>query len=513
MPRARQCSATSLPRSRLERERLRTKGQFWTPDWVADFMVAYVLQDKPSVLLDPAVGEGAFFRAAKRYAQRTGLTLSLCGRDVDAAVLNQAEAAGLAHVDLANVRIQDFVLDPPSEKFPAIVANPPYIRHHRLSGEVKRALRNFAQATAGLRIDGRAGFHVYFLIRALEVLAPGGRLAFIVSADTCEGVFADALWRWICSRYRLDGVVTFASEAAPFPDVDTNALVFLIRNVTPSPHFDWVRCRARESAPLLAWLTHGAGGPSPSLEVCRRSLAEGLSTGLSRSPCAREENTRALGDFASVMRGIVTGDNAFFFMTAAQAAARGIPPTFLVRAVGRTRDVQSDVLTPQDLERLEACGRPTWLLDFRGASLQEAPAALRQYLQEGERAGLPNKVLIRARRLWYRMETRDVPPIVFAYLGRRNARFIRNLAGVVPLTCLHCIYPKSSSQGFVDRLWAVLKHPETVRNLYKVGKSYGRDAIKVEPRALERLPLPDSIVRAVGLDSFASPRQQEFNFE
>jgi hypothetical protein len=393
------------------------------------------------------------------------------------------------------------------------VANPPYIRHHRLSPDAKQALRTFARTTTGLRIDGRAGFHVYFLIRALSLLAPGGRLAFIVSADICEGVFADALWQWICSRFRLEGVITFSSEAAPFPDVDTNALVFLIRNAPPPQRFDWVKCRARQSAPLVNWLTHGTQDLSPSLEVFPRLLTEGLSTGLSRSPSEGQEETYTLADFASVMRGIVTGDNDFFFMTAEQAAARGIPQTFLTRAIGRTRDVEGDLLTSEDLERLERLGRPTWLLDIRVESLQDVPVRLREYIEEGERRGLPQKVLIKARRLWYRMERRDVPPILFAYLGRRKARFIRNLAGVVPLTCLHCIYPKNTSRDFVDRLCTVLKHPETIRNLYKVGKSYGRDAIKVEPRALERLPLPDAVVKKVGLDDFASPKQGAFEFE
>ena len=64
------CTPKRLPRSGHAREALRRKGQFWTPDWVADFMAAYVLQDKPDRILDPAVGEGAFFRAIRRHAQR-----------------------------------------------------------------------------------------------------------------------------------------------------------------------------------------------------------------------------------------------------------------------------------------------------------------------------------------------------------------------------------------------------------------------------------------------------------
>jgi hypothetical protein len=97
------------------------------------------------------------------------------------------------------------------------------------------------------------------------------------------------------------------------------------------------------------------------------------------------------------------------------------------------------------------------------------------------------------------MEIRKAPPFLFAYLGRRNARFIRNLAGVMPLTSFLCVYPHHDDADSIDRLWQALKHPDTVKNLALVGKSYGAGAIKVEPRALERLPIPDHVVAELGL--------------
>jgi adenine-specific DNA-methyltransferase len=496
----------------MRREVLRTKGQFWTPDWTADFMAAYVLKDKPERLLDPAFGEGVFLRATKRYAQSHNFDIALFGCDIDPDVITLAKNSGLNDADLRNVEIRDFVITPPKEVFPAIIANPPYIRHHRLSPTMKEQLRLFAQKAIGRHIDGRAGLHVYFLIRALQTLAPGGRLAYIVSADICEGVFAPVLWQWVCSHYRLDAVVTFASEAAPFPDVDTNALVFLIRNDKPATHFDWVKCLDRDSEELVHFVS-GRLHQNPSrIQVHRRLLTEALSTGLSRPPSDAIKHQCTLGDFAAVMRGIVTGDNEFFFMTLARARELGIPDSLLVKALGRLRDVQGDSFDQEDMERLEAHGRPTRLLNVNGLPFAQLPESVQRYLKYGARNGLPNKTLIKTRTPWYRMETRNIPSIMFAYLGRRNARFIRNRAKVVPLTCLLCVYPKHSSAEFIEHLWNVLSHPTTISNLRKVGKSYGGDAIKVEPRSLERLPLPDALVHAEGLDKYLSPKQGSLDF-
>jgi hypothetical protein len=499
--------AYTLPRSGLKREALRKKGQFWTPDWTADIMTAYVLQDKPLRLLDPALGQGVFFRAVKRYAQSHDFELTLFGRDIDPEVIGQARMSGLNDDDLRNVEIRDFVLDPPSELFPAIIVNPPYIRHHRLSPAQKEHLREFARKATGRLIDGRAGLHVYFLIRALQALAPEGRLAYIVSADICEGVFAHALWQWICSQYRLDAVITFASEATPFPDVDTNALVLLIRNARPAADFDWVKCLDRDSRDLTALVSGRQRKNYTGIQVNRRLLSEALATGLSRPPSDNAKHQYTLGDFASVMRGIVTGNNDFFFMTSARAKELGIPDTLLVKTVGRMRDVQGEYFDPEDVQRLDDKGRPTRLLNVNGVLFDQLPMRVQKYLEDGEAKGLPNKTLIKTRKPWYRMEVRKIPPILFAYLGRRSARFIRNRADVVPLTCLLCVYPRHSSPEFIEHLWKVLSNPETISNLTKVGKSYGGDAIKVEPRSLERLPLPDDLVRAEGLEQYAEAKQ------
>ena len=504
--------AYKLPRSGLKREALRKKGQFWTPDWTADIMVAYVLQGKPSRLLDPALGQGVFFRAAKRYAQSHDFELTLFGRDIDPEVIGQARMSGLDAGDLRNVEMRDFVLDPPSELFPAIIANPPYIRHHRLSPAQKEHLREFARKATGRHIDGRAGLHVYFLIRALQTLAPEGRLAYIVSADICEGVFAHALWKWICSQYRLDAVIAFASEATPFPDVDTNVLVLLIRNARPATDFDWVKCLDRDSRELTALVSGRQQKNYTGIQVHRRLLSEALATGFSRPPSDNAKHQCTLGDFASVMRGIVTGNNDFFFMTSARAKELGIPDNLLVKAVGRMRDVQGEYFDPEDVRRLEDKGRPTRLLTVNGLPFDQLPVRVQKYLEDGEKSGLPNRILIKTRRPWYRMEIRKIPPILFAYLGRRSARFIRNRADVVPLTCLLCVYPRHSSPEFIEHLWKVLSNSETISNLKKVGKSYGGDAIKVEPRALERLPLPDTLVRAEGLDKYLTPKQGALDF-
>ncbi len=492
-------SVYKLPSSWEAREILREKGQFWTPDWIAGPMTEYVLAEKGGLLFDPAVGTGAFFRAAKAIASEKGLAISFAGMEIDPTTLSQALEHGLTEEDIASVKIADFVLQPPQTKFYAIVANPPYIRHHRLAPEKKAQLKRLGIQIIKKPLDGRAGLHVYFLIRALSLLEENGRLAFIMPADTCEGKFAPDLWTWITANFALDAVITFSPEASPFPNIDTNPLIFFIRKAPPKNQFLWVKCHHPGTNSLMNWVRSGFEDASAhDLFVTTRDLKEGLSTGFSRGPLLNYNTKYVLGDFARVMRGVATGANNFFFMTGEKARELGIPDKYFVKAIGRTRDIPGDEITHETVETLERKGRPTLLLSLKGDDVEVFPDPIKRYLQEGERLGLPYRPLIKQRRPWYKMEVRVPPPFLFAYLGRRNSRFIRNIAMVVPLTGFLCVYPKNSDEQHLDQIWKILNHPETIANLSKIGKSYGDGAIKVEPRLLERLPIPDHVIQQFG---------------
>jgi hypothetical protein len=63
-----------------------------------------------------------------------------------------------------------------------------------------------------------------------------------------------------------------------------------------------------------------------------------------------------------------------------------------------------------------------------------------------------------------------------------------------------------SSQA-TKRLWKALNHPDTLRNLLFVGKSYGGGALKVEPRQLDALEIPASVLAEVGLSAPADSAQ------
>lgn len=497
----------TLPRSGAAREVLREKGQFWTPDWIAEAMVGYLFAGGATRIFDPAVGEGAFFQAALDLAHRLGRSVRLSGCELDQRLVLNSLPARFPNMSL-DVEVRDFVLSPPAKKFAAIVANPPYIRHHRLPRDYKENLKHLSFSLLGQPIDGRAGLHVYFLMRALTLLEKGGRLAFILPADVCEGVFASALWNWITGQFKLDAVVTFSPDATPFPGVDTNAVIVLLEKSPPVSAYFFVCCNVSGSKALTGWtLSNLSSLATTDITIERRALSDGLVSGLSRLTLARSTETTILGEYMSVLRGIASGANEFFFLTRAQIEELEIPCEFFVRAIGRTRDINGAYITQEDVEALDHAGRPTYLLSLGGRPKEDFPVSVQRYLARGETLGLPQKALISSRRPWFKMERREIPPFLFAYLGRRNSRFIRNLAGVVPLTGFLCVYPRLRDADYVEQMWRILNDPSATAALASVGKTYGGGAVKVEPRALERLPLSTKLMSQVGVEIVTQPSQ------
>lgn len=490
-----------LPANGTEREALRVKGQFWTPSWLAKVMAGWVTQDRPEVLFDPAVGPGTFFAAARD----AGFTGEFQGFELHRNAFTDSWKLGLKPDDFRHVQIADFISALSPNKFSAIISNPPYIRHHRLSQEQKVQLKQLAQNHLGFSLDGRVGLHVFFLLKCLTQLAPGGRLAFLLPADVCEGISSSAFWDRICQQYRLVAAMTFADAAAPFPTVDTNAMVFLFTKERPLEDFVWLRVCERDSDAISAALNGRKATNTVSLH--RRKLTEALKTGLSRPLRVQNSLGTPLSHFAKVMRGIATGDNAFFFLTRQQLRSHDLPEKFFRRAIGRTRDCPGDRLTVADLDCLDTAGRATWLLNLAADPHDKLPTVLQAYLRSGERLGLHNKSLIKTRRPWYKMEKRTPPPILFAYLGRRDCRFILNDANVVPLTGFLCVYPWDTTPSSVNKLWRALNHPNTLANLSLVSKSYGGGALKTEPRQLDQLEIPQTVLDEVGLAPLKSISQ------
>ena len=113
--------------------------------------------------------------------------------------------------------------------FDIVIANPPYVRHERISQEMLRTLR----ATYSAVQHGMADLYVYFYARALELLHEGGTLAFISSNKFFRAGYGKGLRDLLTNQTQAQIVQDFG-DAAVF-DAAAYPCVVLAAKGRPAP--------------------------------------------------------------------------------------------------------------------------------------------------------------------------------------------------------------------------------------------------------------------------------------
>ena len=255
-------------------------GVFYTPPHLVAHAVRRLLAGRAlgegARILDPACGSGAFLVEALRqllaqaqlpFAERSRLlTRSIFGVDLDGGAVEVAKLSLLLELlgreegepklpDLAkNLRCGNALIDPSirneagflalppetqarlapfgwepdlqGEGFDAIVGNPPYLNLKR--GQLDRVEKAFFESRYRCA-RGQYDAFALFLERSLELLAPGGRLAFVLPKPLLVSESYEGLRRLVLER-RLDFVTDCGR---PFDEAAVEAVLVGVSRAEP----------------------------------------------------------------------------------------------------------------------------------------------------------------------------------------------------------------------------------------------------------------------------------------
>lgn len=464
----------------------RAQGQFQTPFWAADLMSRWLLAEPTKTLFDPAVGSGRLLFRAFEHGEHQ--PTRFVGWDIDPLCTAMSSLnLRLRRVPGYRITQADFLLDaeqldhdgllkhPPD----ATIANPPFSRHQMLDAKRKEAIHRELEEILGIRISRQAGLHALFLLRALTVAAPGGRLAFITPAGWLDANYGKAVKEFICEQASVDAMLIFGGREFFFDGVRTTAAITLLRNQPSDSPTRVIRLgRKRPSVDQALELVGGETGPVKVEEVQLRS------SGRWSRPSVRLPQGTPLEDIAHVRRGIATGHNRFFVISEARRQELGLSRRVVKPCLYRPRIIESDELTKDDLEALDDDAR-RWLLNPPAEQSESSEDPVGKYLAQGRKEKVHERYLTAHRQTWYRLEQRGRCEIVVAYMHRDEARFIRNRAGAIPLNSFHVIEPHDPA--IADKLWRALNEPAVLRQLRRLGREYGNGLWKIEPGDLRRV--------------------------
>jgi len=470
----------------IHRRRL---AQFFTPETAASLMTDWVMAVRPGRVLDPCTGTGVFVRQV--LAREPGCRVTAL--DVDPLVLAAARKT-LDRQRAVTLRCEDFLTWRSRQRFDGVLANPPYLKHHDFLYEHGDIFAEIG-GRSGVRLSRLSNLYLLFIFEICRRLRPGGRAAVIVPGEWVNANYGAALKRFLLDRGLLRVLIYFAPDSELFGDALTTVAVLLIERGRADETMDRVQTAyvARNVSveslrPLLA-----GERPRPRGVIVRRIATAKLREArkwdslLARPRRAAVRGLVPLSRLARTCRGIATGANRFFHVTADTARAFGLRRPSLRACLGRALDAPYPVFGEDDLAALAAAGRPVHLLDLRG----EPARGEQRYLAQGEREGLPRRYLLAAREPWYSMEQRPPAPILATVFGRKGLRFVLNAAGVHNLTAFHCVYPHSPDPLLARALVAVLCSRVVQARARQYQRVYGGGLAKIEPRDLLEIPVPD----------------------
>jgi adenine-specific DNA-methyltransferase len=509
----------SQDRARAAQQRNRL-GQFATAGPLALEMLQFaqgLLGSQPVRFLDPAIGTGAFYAALLRLWPITRISAAI-GFEVDAHYAQPCRR--LWRGTPLELRFEDFTAAPaPAQQHARVnllICNPPYVRHHHLQRADKARLQQRSMQASGVRLSGLAGLYAHFITTAHSWMRDGAIAGWLIPSEFMDVNYGRALKHYLLNAVTLLRVHRYDPMHGQFSDALVSSAIVWLRNRKPAPthqvEFTYGGSLSRPQARGLATVeqlqpqARWTGYPA-ALQVVRRGAGSQRVGTPADASASRDVAATTLGDLFRVKRGIATGANAFFIMTAEQAAERGIPRQCLRPILPSARRLESNqVPTNEDGEPLIA--HALWLLDCRlpEDQIHARYPRMWRYLDEG-RVTIGQGYLCSRRTPWYAQERREPTSFLCTYMARGRGRaradtdgdagrFIFNCSQAIVANSYLMLYPRQPLARYIGadlqrarRVWQALQGIGSTA-MIAGGRVYGGGLYKIEPRELSAMPAP-----------------------
>lgn len=486
-------------------------GQFATPPKLARQITEYTLALAPAGrcplrVLEPSCGSGAFLSAVIAAVETSGIAPQIVGVELD-----QRFAATARELWGTEARIDcgDFLTWASIEangEFDLLVANPPYVRHHHLSPELKSAYNAIARTVTGQKVSKLTGLYVYFVLAAHPRLAGGAAASWLIPSEFMTVNYGAALRDFLTRPdVTLERIHLFDPQDAQFEDAIVTSCVVTYRN-RPAPRGHHAR------------LTFGGDVGEPHSERLVPVSELRVQPKWSRLfPQVKHQvalSATSLGDYFDVRRGIATGGNSFFIRARREFTDLGIDDEYLTPVLPSPRNLKA-TRVETDAHGWPQLDTPLALLNCTESDAAYLPEPVTQYL-----ATAPREVragyLVGKRSPWYKQEQRPASPILCTYMGRGRSgeqpfRFIRNLSRATATNTYLMLFPKPSLIALATDLDVALDvvcdalRELTTGDLTHAGREYGGGLKKMEPKELASLPF-DAVLDRLATRGLARPQ-------
>lgn len=453
----------------------------YTPESLADAMVAALAGDNRKTWLEPSCGNGIFIRSL----QLRGLPSNrITGLDLDE---DKSLVDKYGNVK-RGVDFLEWSLNT-RKRFDCIVGNPPYIAIRKLQDPLRSSaasVRDLNHQTIGYR----ANTWYAFLLRSVFLLKEGGSMSFVLPAAYEYANYSRSL---SAELVRMFGRVDIIRSRRPLFSNVSDGVVVLV-------------CKDKGSGGKLyrRHLVDNLDSTVNCLSTLDATSASGYRSNPYKSSVKRKRRLHLqLSELMNVRLGGVTGDAHYFILTESERKNYKLPLSSVRPVLSKSRQIQFASIGEAQLHEMTTSGQRVWLFCPEGKIVNNK--FVQRYLQLKVESGgcLRDSYKIRNRDPWY---FTPVPEIVDCFISGMSGSGTSICINDVPrLSATNTLYvgqfilPMLRRQKFA---WALSMLTTSVcKQIEQSYRVYPDGLRKLEPSQIKSLdlPIPPSIPNAVSL--------------
>lgn len=474
--------------SDIQKTEAKMRGDYTTPDILAQFLVSWAIRSPSDLAIDTCCGDGVFLEAIANRLLFLGGEESaihqITGVEIDPPTAKQSHDRLFDRFQVAPKIVSKgfFATLPslPKESYDAVVGNPPFVRYRHFFKDERELAWRFLQEQ-GFKASKLTNAWVPFLVAAIHLLKPKGRLAMIMPAELFQVSYAAGIREYLLNRFGFLFVVTF--NHLVFPEVEQE-IVFLMGTKGEGKGLRLIEIKDESELARLPQTRIPQVPVEDSKEKWTQYFLNDAQRRVLREALGNNAIKR-LGQLCSVDVGVVTGGNDFFVLSK-DVALQLETQEHLLPIVTRTKYLQGLDFTNDDWQENVSSNRPSYLLAIQ--PLFEIPKNLQQYISLGEQEGWHKHFKCRNRNPWYVVPSVWVPD---AFLFRQIGSFPRLILNSAKATCTDTLHRVKFKEKKLGRITVTCFHNSLTFAFAEIlGRSYGGGVLELMPTEAEKLPVP-----------------------